>query len=40
MAKATKKKISVAEISALAKKVRKREEKWTAAITRAAAQLK
>lgn len=40
MAKATKKKISVAEISALAKKIRKPDEKWTAAIKRAAAQLK
>jgi len=40
MAKSTKKKISVAEISALAKKIRKADEKWTSAIKRAAAQLK
>jgi len=40
MAKATKKKVSVAEISALAKKIRKADEKWTDAIKRASAQLK
>lgn len=42
MAKATtsKKKISVSEISALAKKIRKPNEVWTTAIKRAAAQLK
>ena len=40
MAKATKKKISVAEISALAKKIRKPKEAWTDAIKRAAASLK
>jgi len=39
MAKAAKK-VSVAEISALAKKIRKPNEAWTAAIKRAAAQLK
>jgi len=39
MAKATKK-VSVQEISALAKKIRKPNEAWTAAIKRAAAQLK
>jgi hypothetical protein len=35
-----KKKISVAEIAKLAKKIRKDGEKWTSAIKRAAAQLK
>ena len=35
-----KKKISVAEIAKLAKKIRKQGEKWTDAIKRAAAQLK
>lgn len=40
MAKATTKKVSVAEIAALAKKIRKPNEAWTAAIKRAAAQLK
>ena len=34
------KKISVSEISALAKKIRKEGEKWTDAIKRAAKQLK
>jgi predicted ATP-grasp superfamily ATP-dependent carboligase len=34
------KKISVAEISKLAKKIRKEKEKWTDAIKRASAQLK
>ena len=37
---ATKKKISVQEISKLAKKIRKPNEKWTDAIKRAAKQLK
>lgn len=37
---ATKKKISVAEISKLAKKIRKPNEAWTSAIKRATAQLK
>jgi hypothetical protein len=37
---AEKKKVSVAEISTLAKKIRKEGEKWTDAIKRAAAQLK
>jgi hypothetical protein len=37
---ATKKKFSVADISALAKKIRKEGEKWTDAIKRASAQLK
>jgi hypothetical protein len=36
----TKKKISVSEISKLAKQIRKPDEKWTAAIKRAAKQLK
>jgi hypothetical protein len=40
MAKATKGKVSVKEISTLAKKIRKPNEAWTAAIKRAAAQLK
>jgi hypothetical protein len=41
MAKATtSKKISVSEISALAKKIRKPNEAWTSAIKRAAAQMK
>lgn len=40
MEKATKKKIGVADISALAKKIRKPNEAWTDAIKRAAAQLK
>jgi hypothetical protein len=41
MSKATpKKKVSVKDISALAKKIRKPNEKWTDAIKRAAAQLK
>lgn len=35
-----KKKIKVADIAALAKKIRKPGEKWTDAIKRAAAQLK
>lgn len=35
-----KKKISVAEIAKLAKKIRKDGEKWTSAIKRAAASLK
>ena len=35
-----KKKISVAEIAKLAKKIRKDGERWTDAIKRAAAQLK
>jgi hypothetical protein len=35
-----KKKISVAEIAKLAKKIRKDGEKWTSAIKRAASQLK
>jgi hypothetical protein len=35
-----KKKINVAEIAKLAKKIRKDGEKWTSAIKRAAAQLK
>ena len=39
MAKATKK-ISVADIAKLAKKIRKPNEVWTEAIKRAAAQLK
>lgn len=39
MAKA-KKKISVADIAKLAKKIRKPNEKWTDAIKRASAQLK
>jgi hypothetical protein len=39
MAKATKK-ISVADIAKLAKKIRKPDEKWTDAIKRASAQLK
>jgi hypothetical protein len=39
MAKATKK-VGVADISKLAKKIRKQGEKWTDAIKRAAAQLK
>jgi hypothetical protein len=39
MAKATKK-ISVAEISKLAKQIRKKGEAWTDAIKRASAQLK
>jgi hypothetical protein len=34
------KKITVAQISALAKKIRKPNEKWTEAIKRATAQLK
>jgi hypothetical protein len=37
---AEKKKVSVAEISTLAKKIRKEGEKWTDAIKRASAQLK
>jgi len=37
---AEKKKVSVSEISTLAKKIRKEGEKWTDAIKRAAAQLK
>jgi hypothetical protein len=37
---ATKKKISVQEISKLAKKIRKPNEKWTDAIKRASKQLK
>jgi hypothetical protein len=37
---ATAKKISVADIAKLAKKIRKDGEKWTDAIKRAAAQLK
>jgi hypothetical protein len=40
MAKATKKKVNVADISKLAKKIRKPNEKWTDAIKRASAQLK
>jgi len=36
----TKKKFSVADVSALAKKIRKDGEKWTDAIKRASAQLK
>ncbi len=41
MAKATeKKKISVADIAKLAKKIRKPNERWTDAIKRASAQLK
>ena len=39
MAKAIKK-VSVADIAKLAKKIRKEGEKWTDAIKRAAAQLK
>jgi hypothetical protein len=39
MAKATKK-ISVADIAKLAKKIRKPNERWTDAIKRASAQLK
>lgn len=39
MAKSTKR-VSVAEIAKLAKKIRKPTEKWTDAIKRAAAQLK
>jgi hypothetical protein len=39
MTKATKK-INVADIAKLAKKIRKEGEKWTDAIKRAAAQLK
>lgn len=39
MAKATKK-VGVADIAKLAKKIRKDGEKWTDAIKRAAAQLK
>jgi|688.fasta_scaffold01175_44 hypothetical protein len=35
-----KKKVNVADISALAKKIRKPNEAWTAAIKRAAAQIK
>ena len=35
-----KKKINVAEIAKLAKKIRKQGERWTDAIKRAAAQLK
>jgi hypothetical protein len=35
-----KKKVGVADISKLAKKIRKQGEKWTDAIKRAAAQLK
>jgi hypothetical protein len=35
-----KKKINVADIAKLAKKIRKQGEKWTDAIKRAAAQLK
>jgi hypothetical protein len=35
-----KKKINVADIAKLAKKIRKDGEKWTSAIKRAAAQLK
>jgi hypothetical protein len=38
--KAKGKKISVKDISALAKKIRKPDEKWTNAIKRASAQLK
>ena len=37
---AEKKKVSVAEISTLAKKIRKEGEKWTDAIKRESAQLK
>jgi hypothetical protein len=37
---AEKKKVSVSEISKLAKSIRKEGEKWTDAIKRAAAQLK
>lgn len=40
MAKETKKKIGVAQISALAKKIRKPNEAWTNAIKRASAELK
>jgi len=40
MAKATKKKVSVAEISALAKKIRKPNEAWVSAIKRASKELK
>jgi hypothetical protein len=40
MAKATTKKISVADIAKLAKKIRKPNERWTDAIKRASAQLK
>lgn len=41
MAKSTaKKKVSVADIAALAKKIRKPNEAWTSAIKRAAAQIK
>jgi hypothetical protein len=39
MAKETKK-INVADISKLAKKIRKPDEKWTAAIKRASVQLR
>ena len=39
MAKATKK-VGVADISKLAKKIRKQGEKWTEAIKRASAELK
>ena len=35
-----KKKVSVADIAALAKKIRKPNEAWTSAIKRAAAQMK
>lgn len=38
--KETKKKVSVAEIAALAKKIRKPNEAWTAAIKRASNELK
>lgn len=40
MAKAEKKKVNVADIAKLAKKIRKPNEKWTDAIKRASAQLK
>jgi hypothetical protein len=40
MPKETKKKINVADIAKLAKKIRKPNEKWTDAIKRASAQLK
>lgn len=40
MPKTTAKKVGVADIAALAKKIRKPNEAWTSAIKRAAAQLK
>lgn len=39
MAKAQKKKVSVADIAKLAKQIRKPNERWTDAIKRASAQL-